>query len=188
MISPVNIRFFVFFLGFCLAGISSAAVRIQSKSKSTKSRAVQPAKVTSKTKLAAKTKVSGIRNVAWRASRSRRFRVRNANYVAGGPWLEPTFADSTLGDSIDGEDLMVRRAAVEALGPYNGSVVVADPHTGRLLTVVNQRVAFRVPAVLDDQNCYGSCGIARRRHRPEYKYETVWPDRHELDGCARPVE
>jgi cell division protein FtsI/penicillin-binding protein 2 len=31
---------------------------------------------------------------------------------------------------------------VDALGPYNGSVVVADPQTGRLLTVVNQRVAF----------------------------------------------
>jgi cell division protein FtsI/penicillin-binding protein 2 len=63
--------------------------------------------------------------------------------VSGGPWTEPTFADSTIGDNVDGEDLTVRRAAVEALGPYNGSVVVADPHTGRLLTVVNQQVAFK---------------------------------------------
>lgn len=62
--------------------------------------------------------------------------------VAGGPWLEPTFADSTLGDTIDGEDLMVRRAAVDALGPYNGSVVVADPQTGRILTIVNQKLAL----------------------------------------------
>jgi cell division protein FtsI/penicillin-binding protein 2 len=61
--------------------------------------------------------------------------------VAGGPWLEPTYADSTLGDQIDGEDLTVRRAAVEALGPYNGTVVVADPHTGRVLTIVNQKLA-----------------------------------------------
>ncbi|HYI94385.1 MAG TPA: penicillin-binding transpeptidase domain-containing protein [Bryobacteraceae bacterium] len=62
--------------------------------------------------------------------------------MAGGPWLEPTFADSTIGDSVEGEDLAVRRAAVDALGPYNGSVVVADPQTGRILTIVNQRVAF----------------------------------------------
>ncbi len=59
------------------------------------------------------------------------------------PWTSPTFADSTIGDSVDGEDLLVRRAAVAALGPYNGSVVVADPSTGRLLTVVNQKLAFQ---------------------------------------------
>ncbi len=64
------------------------------------------------------------------------------SFVAGGPWLEPTFADSTLGDVINGEDLIVRRAAVDALGPYNGSVVVADPQTGRLLTIVNQKLAL----------------------------------------------
>src|SRR5271169_667163 len=39
-------------------------------------------------------------------------------------WTSPTFADSTVGDSVDGEDLIVRRAAVQALGPYNGTVVV----------------------------------------------------------------
>src|SRR5882724_9169333 len=42
-----------------------------------------------------------------------------APVVRGGPWTEPTFADSTAGDFIDGEDPEVRRAAVEALGPYN---------------------------------------------------------------------
>jgi cell division protein FtsI/penicillin-binding protein 2 len=58
-------------------------------------------------------------------------------------WTSPTFADSTEGDSVDGENLVVRRAAVEALGPYNGTVVVADPATGRLLTIVNQKLAFQ---------------------------------------------
>src|SRR5580700_10694970 len=62
--------------------------------------------------------------------------------IAGGPWTEPTYADSTLGDNVDGEDLDVRRAAVEALGSFNGSVVVADPSNGRILTMVNQRVAL----------------------------------------------
>ena len=59
------------------------------------------------------------------------------------PWTEPTYADSTVGDFIDGDDLTVRRAAVEALGPMNGTVVVADPTTGRVLTLVNQRVALK---------------------------------------------
>ena len=62
--------------------------------------------------------------------------------VAGGPWTEPTFADSTQGDRVDGEDLTVRRAAVEALGTYNGSVVVVDPTSGRVLTMVNQKLAL----------------------------------------------
>jgi cell division protein FtsI/penicillin-binding protein 2 len=66
----------------------------------------------------------------------------SAPIIAGGPWTEPTYADSTIGDNIDGEDLDVRRAAVEALGSFNGSVVVADPSTGRVLTMVNQRVAL----------------------------------------------
>ena len=59
------------------------------------------------------------------------------------PWTEPTYADSTFGDSIDGDDLVVRKAAVDALGPYNGTVVVANPQTGRLLTVVNQKLGFK---------------------------------------------
>jgi len=67
---------------------------------------------------------------------------RGEPVVRGGPWTEPTFADSTIGDNVDGEDLQVRRAAVDALGPYNGSVVVVDPHTGRILTMVNQKLAL----------------------------------------------
>lgn len=58
------------------------------------------------------------------------------------PYTTPTFADSTIGDNVDGEDLVVRRAAVEALGNYNGSVVVADPTSGRILTMVNQKLAL----------------------------------------------
>ena len=36
----------------------------------------------------------------------------------------------------------MRAAAVQALGKYNGSVVAIDPATGRILTVVNQKLAF----------------------------------------------
>src|ERR1019366_6046282 len=62
--------------------------------------------------------------------------------IRGGPWTEPTYADSTVGGMGDGEGLVIPRAAGEALGPYNGSVVAVDPNTGRILTMVNQRVAL----------------------------------------------
>ena len=65
-----------------------------------------------------------------------------APVIRGGPWTSPTFADSTDGDNVDGEDLVVRRAAADALGTYNGSVVVVDPFSGRILSMVNQRVAL----------------------------------------------
>ena len=59
-----------------------------------------------------------------------------------GPWTVPTYADSTTGDNVDGEDLVVRRAAVDALGSYNGTIVVVDPSTGRILSMVNQKLAL----------------------------------------------
>ena len=94
-------------------------------------------------KVTAKSRSSKKKSVRRVASRRGRSSLVASRYVAGGPWLEPTFADSTVGDNVDGEDLTVRRAAVEALGPYNGTVVVADPQTGRVLTIVNQKTAFR---------------------------------------------
>lgn len=51
--------------------------------------------------------------------------------------------DPTLGDITDGDDLTIRRAAVGALGSMNGSIVVADPSTGRILTIVNQKLALK---------------------------------------------
>ena len=59
------------------------------------------------------------------------------------PWKEPTYADSAAGDVVDGEDRVVRRAAADALGRYNGSVVVVDPNNGRVLSVVNQKLAYK---------------------------------------------
>ncbi len=57
-------------------------------------------------------------------------------------WTASTYADSTSRDRADGEDPVVRSAAVSALGPLNGSVVVVDPNTGRILSMVNQPVAL----------------------------------------------
>jgi len=51
--------------------------------------------------------------------------------------------DPTVGDNVDGDDLTIRRAAVSALGGYAGSVVVVDPSSGRVLTMVNQKLALQ---------------------------------------------
>ncbi len=82
---------------------------------------------------------SSAKKVPKRAART----ARRSTLRRSSPWSAPTYADSTAGDVIDGEDLVVRQAAVEALGPYNGSVVSVDPFTGRILTMVNQRVALK---------------------------------------------
>jgi cell division protein FtsI/penicillin-binding protein 2 len=54
----------------------------------------------------------------------------------------PTFADSTEGDVAAFDDPVVRQAAIRGLGRYNGSVVAIDPNSGRILSIVNQRLAF----------------------------------------------
>src|ERR1700676_1774010 len=55
--------------------------------------------------------------------------------------------DPTVGDVADFDDPIVRAAAIEALGRYNGSVVAVDPSSGRILTVVNQRLAYSDGAI-----------------------------------------
>ncbi|HTV58016.1 MAG TPA: penicillin-binding transpeptidase domain-containing protein [Verrucomicrobiae bacterium] len=54
----------------------------------------------------------------------------------------PTYADPTQGDEAAYDDPVVRQIAVDALGHANGSVVAVDPETGRILTIVNQKLAF----------------------------------------------
>jgi penicillin-binding protein 2 len=51
-------------------------------------------------------------------------------------------ADLTEGDVVEGEDPIVRQAAVDALGNMNGTVVAIDPTSGRVLAMVNQKLAL----------------------------------------------
>nr|MBA3804503.1 hypothetical protein [Acidobacteriota bacterium] len=57
--------------------------------------------------------------------------------------LRDETAANILKDEVTGEDMEIRRAAVAALGNHAGSVVVMDPKTGRIFTVVNQDWALR---------------------------------------------
>jgi penicillin-binding protein 2 len=54
--------------------------------------------------------------------------------------------DQTLGDVTAGEDPIVRAAAVEALGNMNGTIVAMDPDSGRILAMVNQKLALSAGA------------------------------------------
>ncbi len=54
-----------------------------------------------------------------------------------------SYADNlTLGDVVEGEDPLVRAAAIEALGNMNGTAIAIDPSTGRILAMVNQKLAL----------------------------------------------
>ena len=50
--------------------------------------------------------------------------------------------DNTDGDIVEGEDPVVRQAAIDALGNMNGTVVAIDPTSGRILAMVNQKLAL----------------------------------------------
>ena len=50
--------------------------------------------------------------------------------------------DVTDGDNTAGEDPVVRQAAIEALGNMNGTVLAIQPTSGRILAMVNQKMAL----------------------------------------------
>jgi penicillin-binding protein 2 len=71
-----------------------------------------------------------------RAARIRRHRSYERFYTS-------SFADATTeGDITGGEDPIVRQAAIEALGNLNGTVVAIEPTSGRILAMVNQKLAL----------------------------------------------
>ena len=54
--------------------------------------------------------------------------------------------DQVEGDITAGEDPVVRAAAIEALGNMNGTIVAIDPDSGRILAMVNQKLALSAGA------------------------------------------
>ena len=55
---------------------------------------------------------------------------------------EQVYPNSADGDSVTSEDMNVRRITMQALGPNYGSVVVVDSSTGRVLSILNQKLAL----------------------------------------------
>jgi len=69
--------------------------------------------------------------------------AKSKKRVSRGVWRAPNYADSDLDDTLYGDDPVARQAAVDGLGKLNGAVVVTDADTGRILTVVGQKTAFK---------------------------------------------
>jgi len=69
---------------------------------------------------------------------SRRHHYRGERFTAS------SFANSDIfsGDITAGEDPVVRQAAIDAMGDMNGTAVVIDPSNGRILAMVNQKLAL----------------------------------------------
>ena len=75
-----------------------------------------------------------------RAPRTRTVRRRRRHYERF--YMSSFAADTTNGDITGGEDPVVREAAINALGNMNGTVVAIEPTSGRVLAMVNQRLAL----------------------------------------------
>ncbi len=74
------------------------------------------------------------KKIARRRSRRRRYVER---------FYTSSFADDqSTGDITAVEDPVVRAAAIDALGNMNGTMVAIDPSNGRILAMVNQRLAL----------------------------------------------
>ncbi|MGO9519879.1 MAG: penicillin-binding transpeptidase domain-containing protein [Candidatus Korobacteraceae bacterium] len=85
------------------------------------------------------TKTSAARNASsYKVSKAHRYHER---------FYASSFAENQMeGDITAGEDPIVRAAAVEALGNMNGTVVAMDPDSGRVLAMVNQKLALSAGA------------------------------------------
>lgn len=88
---------------------------------------------------------SSVRRVSYRRTRAHHVVYRRAVYrrFVWSPWSVSSFSnDPAFGDETSGDVSAIRAAAEKALGHWNGSIIVVDPNTGRILTMVNQKLAL----------------------------------------------
>jgi membrane carboxypeptidase/penicillin-binding protein len=77
------------------------------------------------------------------SSSARVLPARRVRRGTGERFTANSFADDvTAGDVTAGEDPVVRAAAIAALGNMNGTALAIDPSSGRILAMVNQRLAL----------------------------------------------
>ncbi len=119
-----------------------AAARKEKSPKYAKNKETRNGKNKYSTKLAAKRRAAERRAAALAAAR-RRAEVARIRAID-----ESLFRTAKGGIELDdtrGEDPAIRKIALEALGRRAGTVVVMDPNTGRVLSMVNQRWAVGKP-------------------------------------------
>src|SRR5438477_8934127 len=119
-------------LTVCLAAAPSFASSTRTASSTPAQKSVSENGTTEK-------KLSRLRHGRRSSRYSRRHRRRHyREHFATSSYDE----NNTAGDNPVGEEPVVRAAAIDALGNYNGSVLAIDPNTGRILAMVNQKLAL----------------------------------------------
>jgi hypothetical protein len=81
--------------------------------------------------------------LAEKRRREQAAREARERYLAFERGLRTETLQNIANDDTTGEDLEVRRAAISALGNHAGTVVVIEPQTGKVLSIVNQDWAIR---------------------------------------------
>lgn len=81
--------------------------------------------------------------IAAERRRQEAIRIARERKLAFERGLKTQTAENILKDNLEGEDLVVRKAAVDALGSRAGTVVVMEAKTGKVLTMVNQDWAIK---------------------------------------------
>lgn len=119
-----------------LAG-SAAAATVSTPRKTSKSKSVVENPKTQK-KISSKRRHRRASAYVW-VNGHRLKRNRYAEHYVASSFVSE---DQTTADITAGEDPVVRAAAIDALGNHNGTVVAIDPNSGRVLTMVNQKMAL----------------------------------------------
>jgi penicillin-binding protein 2 len=81
--------------------------------------------------------------IAAERRRQEAIRIARERKLAFERGLKNQTAENILRDNTEGEDLTVRKAAVDALGNRAGTVVVMEAKTGKVVTMVNQDWAIK---------------------------------------------
>jgi penicillin-binding protein 2 len=128
---------FIFFLGLCQAGIAATvSTRSLTSHKSKSQRINESQHARRRMRRLARSRAAAPTTGALHSGPHRRHRYYERFYTS-------SFApDVTEGDITAGEDLTVRDAAIDAVGGMNGTVVAIEPTSGRILAMVNQKLAL----------------------------------------------
>ena len=118
-----------------LAGMSWAAhINTHTPTKSNSKKVSETPRTRRRIHRLAKSRSASVTRVSATTHRRRRYYER---------FHMSSFADDVAtGDITAGEDPIVRQAAIDALGNMNGTVVAIEPTSGRVLAMVNQKLAL----------------------------------------------
>jgi penicillin-binding protein 2 len=131
---------FAFLLSLPLVGVSWAAhVNTHTLSKSKSQKISENQRTRRRLRRLARSRSRGVAHSSLTRTSIRRTR-RHRYYER---FSMSSFADDIIeGDLTAGEDSVVRQAAIDALGNMNGTVVAIEPTSGRVLAMVNQKLAL----------------------------------------------